>query len=995
MTLSGPNGFTRAGSATGSFVFPEVPEGSYTLTALDYRSFAAVSRSVQIAAGSPTLVDVSLPPLGQILVTATVNGAPLKDGRASWQSDARGPAFVGLCVTDSLGRCTLASVAGPSVRVRVEYPGVPGTFGEVSVPLTLEGQSAAANVSVPHPDAVSPVLVLANPAAGSWIKLKRPAIVVQATDNLTGVDLATATLTLDGTSVAGALSYTPPADLAEGTHTVQASVRDHAGNLGALPAGTSFGVDTVAPGPAALLGYTPGQGVSGTITLTAAAADPSPGSEISRIDVLKDGTVVLALGPPSFSGSFNTATVADGPLSLTARAVDRAGNVGNAGATLTLSVNNVALTVNLGAPANNAWVRDAVAAAASVSEPVDDVTFCVETVCRTVTAPPYTTDLDVSSVPEGDHLLIATAHGVETRSAQATIKIDRTAPAAPDVSRITATGAANRLRDRLGPPGRRREFRDRGGHERRGRDGHDHGRLGWGLRAVASGRGGRLARGPCGRPGRQHRAIRQRPGPAVGRRPAERPADLGRRRFGGDDGRIRLRQQLVRSLEPVEHPASDSAGQPAAAGAERGERTAGAAVRRQQRRAELHDAADGDPHGVLGGVRESSASVASWRPLLGDGTLFDFLGGNGAPGKIWDPTFAHANIRNGQTYLNGQPIDGTTTDRPRTLSLLSLVTPTSVTAGNFAIDRNLAGRAWWGDLAELIVYDRALSPSERRSVEEYLKAKYRIANMATPPVISPNGGLFGGSVLVSMNTQTPGAEIRYTLDGSEPTGSSPLYTAPFSLSQSTTVKAKTFHASLQASTTMTAGFTADTDVQPRAIAGLKLWWRSDAGLPSGAADYWEDQSGQGNHGSQMSSASIPSLVPNVANGLPVLRFDGTNDVLNFTTRLTGIRTVFWVVSESGAASVASWRPLLGDATVFDFLGGNGAPGKLWDPTFAHANVRTGLTYLNGQSDHGTTTDRPRTLSLISLVTAGASDRGQLRDRPEHRRARAGGATWSS
>jgi hypothetical protein len=574
-------------------------------------------------------------------------------------------------------------------------------------------------------------------------------------------------------------------------------------------------------------------------------------------------------------------------------------------------------------------------------------------------------------------LLIATAHGVETRSAQATIKIDRTAPAAPDVSRITAAGAATGFAVVSGLPGAVEDS----------------------ATVEVTNDADETATTTAGSDGAFELSLPAAAGASLEVRAIDRAGNTG------PSVNVLVQQSDVVPQSGLRiWAAADSGVTTDASGfvSSWSDHSSQSNTLVQtvpaNRPLLVPNVANGLPalrfdgnNDVLNfttrltGIRtvfwvvseSPSASVASWRPLLGDGTLFDFLGGNGAPGKIWDPTFAHANIRNGQTYLNGQPIDGTTTDRPRTLSLLSLVTTTSVTASNFAIDRNLAGRAWWGDLAELIVYDRALSPSERRSVEEYLRAKYRIANMATPPVISPNGGLFGGSVLVSMNTQTPGAEIRYTLDGSEPTGSSPLYTAPFSLSQSTTVKAKSFHASLQDSTTMTAGFTADTDVQPRAIAGLKLWWRSDAGLPSGAADYWEDQSGQGNHGSQMSSASIPSLVPNVANGLPVLRFDGTNDVLNFTTRLTGIRTVFWVISESSSASVASWRPLLGDATVFDFLGGFGAPGKIWDPTFAHANVRTGQTYLNGQPVSGTTTDRPRTLSLISLVTAGPVTAGNF------------------
>jgi hypothetical protein len=39
-------------------------------------------------------------------------------------------------------------------------------------------------------------------------------------------------------------------------------------------------------------------------------------------------------------------------------------------------------------------------------------------------------------------------------------------------------------------------------------------------------------------------------------------------------------------------------------------------------------------------------------------------------------------------------------------------------------DRNISGRIWDGDVAEVVVYDRVLSPAETQQVEAYLKAKW-------------------------------------------------------------------------------------------------------------------------------------------------------------------------------------------------------------------------------------------------------------------------------
>ena len=97
---------------------------------------------------------------------------------------------------------------------------------------------------------------------------------------------------------------------------------------------------------------------------------------------------------------------------------------------------------------------------------------------------------------------------------------------------------------------------------------------------------------------------------------------------------------------------------------------------------------------------------------------------------------------------------------------------------------------------------------------------------------------------------------------------------------------------------------------PVPTTGLALWVRADAGITtdaSGNVSAWADQSSQHNDLSQTTPSLRPQLVENGINGLPLLRFDGAGDWLSFTTRLTTVRTVFWVVKNDGVG-----RFLLGD-----------------------------------------------------------------------------------
>jgi len=61
-----------------------------------------------------------------------------------------------------------------------------------------------------------------------------------------------------------------------------------------------------------------------------------------------------------------------------------------------------------------------------------------------------------------------------------------------------------------------------------------------------------------------------------------------------------------------------------------------------------------------------------------------------------------------------------------------------------------------------------------------------------PPDISPAAGSFDKTVTVTLREIEPGAVIHYTLDGSEPTTSDPVYAVPFSLTESKIVRARAY-----------------------------------------------------------------------------------------------------------------------------------------------------------------------------------------------------------
>lgn len=75
------------------------------------------------------------------------------------------------------------------------------------------------------------------------------------------------------------------------------------------------------------------------------------------------------------------------------------------------------------------------------------------------------------------------------------------------------------------------------------------------------------------------------------------------------------------------------------------------------------------------------------------------------------------------------------------------------------------------------------------------------------------------------------------------------------------------------------GSSDQSDIIPSDLGNLSLWLKGDDANTAGPISSWTDQSGNGRNATQATSGKRPVKVLNTLNGLPVLRFDGTDDEL--------------------------------------------------------------------------------------------------------------------
>ena len=110
-----------------------------------------------------------------------------------------------------------------------------------------------------------------------------------------------------------------------------------------------------------------------------------------------------------------------------------------------------------------------------------------------------------------------------------------------------------------------------------------------------------------------------------------------------------------------------------------------------------------------------------------------------------------------------------------------------------------------GDLATLSLGKSGLVVGDKDSYEFVGNRHIPIHRPIAPVHILPERTVITGSEPLSFRCETPGVEIRYTLDGSEPTIHSALFKEPFNIDNHVTVKARAFRPGLEDTTASLAG----------------------------------------------------------------------------------------------------------------------------------------------------------------------------------------------
>ncbi|MFO1497194.1 MAG: Ig-like domain-containing protein [Verrucomicrobiota bacterium] len=270
-----------------------------------------------------------------------------------------------------------------------------------------------------------------------------------------------------------------------------------------------------------------------------------------------------------------------------------------------------------------------------------------------------------------------------------------------------------------------------------------------------------------------------------------------------------------------------------------------------------------------GDVSDIGAVDSSARPRVGNYVILGF--------EMEGTTLTH--------YLNDQPAGA----GEITATLVDGATPLKIGSRDDLFTKMK------GDIAELLIYDRALSSEERGSAISYLQTRYGITNqLPTVALTSPadNATVTAPGILtVSANASDPDgniSKVEFFANGSLiATATASPYRSQVLVQTggpiTFTARATDNKDGSATSAPVTATASGSGSPVLTLTNGLQLWLKADAGVTadaSGAVTQWKDQSGKGNDAAQSDPNLAPTLQATGFGGKAALRFDGNDDYLN-------------------------------------------------------------------------------------------------------------------
>jgi fibronectin type 3 domain-containing protein len=218
--------------------------------------------------------------------------------------------------------------------------------------------------------------------------------------------------------------------------------------------------------------------------------------------------------------------------------------------------------------------------------------------------------------------------------------------------------------------------------------------------------------------------------------------------------------------------------------------------------------------------------------------------------------------------------------------LLHYSTTTNTVGFTTAPYLGYSGYYFSGDVAEVLIYGRALNAAERETVGNYLQNKYALASAPAVPGSVTAKPISPTQVSVTWTTASTNVATRYVIE--RKTGSGAFVQVAIventtSYIDTTAVAGETYLYRLLATNAAGASgysteaqVTAPTSGVAMPLTGMRLWLKADSLPASGKLNIWQDESGSSNNGTQPAGANQPSLVTGVVNGRSVVRFTGAN-----------------------------------------------------------------------------------------------------------------------